>query len=217
MATLATLRTRVREHLGETTPGYFTNTEIDAWINEAQIQVAKKILGVDQTLLLTSGTLNWTADTAEYALPSSTWEVVHVERLNADGDIIDVPPLILIQDKHLYDKGNVQPFAMGALAYYLRGQNIGFVPTPSETQTAAVRVWYQPLPATLSADGTESDLPNDTEDLIALNAAYRGFARAGDIDRYRIYQEMYKRQLTEYVDSADVRVKTPRFVRSEGA
>src|SRR3990167_342184 len=215
MATRLTLRTRLREHLGETTVGFYTDAELNAWLDEAQVQVAKRILGVDQTLLLTTGDINWVDGTAEYALPTGLWKLHLAERRDSNGNVVGIIDPVDIRDRIVNTLAVATGAPYGEQVFYLRGANIGFVPTPATTQTAAVRLWYQALPTLLSADNTESDLPNDVEDLIVLNAAVRGWLKFGDTGRFSMYSSMYEAEVSEYVNSADARVVAPRYVRTE--
>lgn len=217
MATRVTLRTRLREHLGETTAGFYTDAELNAWLDEAQIQVAKKILAADQSLLLTNGTLNWTSGTAEYAIPTGLWKLHLIERLDTSGNVVGHLHSTDIRDKIVAESAVVTGVPYGQTVFYLKGSSIGFTPTPDTTQTAAVRIWYQALPALLSADSIESDLPNDVEDLVVLNAAIRGFMKFGDTGRFQTYSALYKTEMDEYIDSGDKRVMAPRYVRTEEA
>lgn len=215
MATRVTLRTRLREHLGETTAGFYTDAELNAWLDEAQIQVAKRILGVDESLLLTSGTINWTDGTSAYVLPTGLWKLHLVERLDTSGNVVENLDPVNIRDKIIADSAVVSGIPYGQTAFFLQSSNIVFAPTPAETQTAAVRLWYQALPALLADDSTESDLPNDVEDLVVLNAAIRGFMKFGDTARYTIYSDLFAKEMSEYVDSGDKRIMAPRYVRTE--
>lgn len=67
---LQTARTRIRYRIGETTPSFWTNEELNSYINDAKDDLYNAILTINKDYFERKTTINTVAGTTEYELPS---------------------------------------------------------------------------------------------------------------------------------------------------
>ena len=137
------------------------------WINEIYRRVQQRIRRVDASFQLkTSGTLSFTAGTAEYTLPDDCAQVYRVWVAMDSNTQREAIPIDLrsVTPKNIFLSNN--PF------YYFMDVSIGFLPTPSSGGTYTML--YYPMALRLSSDGDTLAYPfRDYTDLFINYAMYR--------------------------------------------
>lgn len=152
--TRSDLRTAVRNR-GEFLEPYFTDTEINNYINISLSHLYDIIIASDTTYFLTQSDINITSGTRSYALPSDFYKCVGVALYAAaatDG--------YYTLDTFNFDErwDNITLDADRDTRYEIRGSNIIFHPTPTFSGKAILE--YIPTPTELSDDVTTWDSIN---------------------------------------------------------
>lgn len=207
------IRTLTKQYFDDNSGGQIlTDAEYNRLINAAYRQLYNKASRKDQSWFVTSGTINWVAETREYSLPSAcaTGQIVYVERVATEGNYpIDI---ISFAQRYLYEGTFSHRYrGIGVPVAYLRDQSIGFLPTPGTTETGAVRVYYIPAVTELSADADVPVLPVDHHEIIAVAAALRALSskQINAPELRAIYVDLWQ----DYVDAILARNgMTSRFV-----
>ncbi len=131
--------TAVREALIDPSPGdRYKDADILAGINTAGRQLNPIILRLEPRVLRRTVDISYVASTAAYSIPVRIGKLLAVERMTATGypDYNMLP----IQADELFGYSRA-----GRGDFYLLGQNtITIDPTPTTTQTSAIRIHYAP-------------------------------------------------------------------------
>ena len=78
--TLATARTNVRDMLDESSPQYWTDAQLNLWLNQGVMDIARRAMVLRQIT-----TVAVTANTQNYAAPSDIYEIYRVEFIPSTG------------------------------------------------------------------------------------------------------------------------------------
>lgn len=167
---LQELRTEVRNMLDEPDDmqSFFSNDEIDSWLNQAQFEIAKEAKHLKNTsyILTTDGV-------TQYELPDDCMEVFKAT--------LDKTPLskVSLEDKE-HKKG-----------YYEWEDDLHLSFNPGED--LELKVWYYYLPWPMEKDTDEPEVPEEYQHLLILYAVYK----AKQKDRQYNEAEIFKRDFME--------------------
>ena len=163
MATLATLRTKVRRKLDETSADFWSDNDIDDYLNQAYYYYWNWAIQAQYRQCLQSTTLNITAGTAEVALPSDFIKIRLLEKVASDRTI----PL---RFNERYEEQNatsgVGTSTETVFSYSFVGSNIVLQPTPQVTETGGLKITYFYQPTELSDDADTPDLDDFHDNLL---------------------------------------------------
>ena len=181
--TLETIRTQVRSYLDEDTAADWTDPELNVLVNTYYHHVYSAVVDVfEEYAPLKTDFLSTVANQQEYSLPSDFFKIrrVEIDYDTANTDSIAQRAIPINMDAVRRDLGNEN---LGVTIrrgsnYYLRGNQLGFVPVPDQTGTNAIKIWYYPVQSDMTTDATTIDLPYPDRDwiLIAWGAAAEALA-----------------------------------------
>lgn len=189
--------------------GYFTQTQVKRWLNNAQQEAQKILIQSSENWFLDCVTTTCVANQPNYALPDDFLKLNRLQVVENPGtsseDRTQIFGVVLSQDKLL-----TQSPAFPA-AYYLKSNQLILVPVPDSTYT--LRMDYTFRLADMVLDGDVSDIPEQYHEYIALLAAISGFLKddrnpSSLLAKKQWYEELFKR------DSEDRKVDAPREVIS---
>jgi len=178
------LRTQVRVRLAEPTEGFFYDSEIDTWINQAQLDIAK-----ETDLLQGIFTGNTTAFDETYTLPDDCFSVLKAYSLLNGGY------------KELENYSEDEYFSKEALVstptHYLVWQDSLYLyPTPATAVTNGYRIRYCAMPPELA---NAADIPflgykrfYPYHNIIVLYAAARGKEKEGETQEALLFESQYQ-------------------------
>lgn len=131
MSTIKEMITMVRNKLNEPLQnGYMVDTEISDWLNEAQEHYSNKIVEADESYFEeVNQTITFVVDQEEYDLPFEirNRKISSVIRT----DLISDLPLDKVRHQEAREIAGLLPTPFSRTGvYYLRGNKIGFKPTP---------------------------------------------------------------------------------------
>lgn len=170
MATLSDTRTDVRAHLNESTARFWTDAQLNVWINEGLRDVARRT----ETIQTFYTSISAVAGTAEYTLPTNVLRVHRVEFVPTGNT--QVYPVTVTTYDELDSVWGVYPNTVQGIPVY--AAMWGFPPLlkmrlyPVPSQAGTLNVFYYRLPATASADGDTLEILSGYEDLIVLYCEY---------------------------------------------
>lgn len=155
--TLLQLRSRLRSDLGMTDNSLFSDTDCNDWFNEAQEEIARKLLWYRTSELM--GTTN---GTKEYALPIPVaGRCIRIEEvLYNDEQLVPVTLERLLQIDDNYRRAGVGTPEY----YYVRGSSgFGLHVTPDTEDTDNLLVVFIGLPPEVTADNETFYVPHGCE------------------------------------------------------
>lgn len=201
------LRNLVLYYCDDLNGGYFTSTQVNVFINNAQGEVQKILLQSYENWYLKCVQTTLVANQNSYVLPTDFLKCHRLEIISSPGTTSEtstmLQPITLNQQDYIRN-GPGYP-----AAYYLRKSRIVLLPSPDSTYTMRLNYSYRVADMTLDTD--VPDIPEEYHELIAINAAYDCLIKDGRdvsaLDRkLKSYEEMMKR------DSEDRKIDRPRMV-----
>lgn len=208
--TRADLRSRVRFFIDEPQQQNFTDADINAALNVAQLQVQLEMNQANEDYFVspvpTPITLQSGTDT--YPLAEDCLNIVRVEDANTGLPILPVD----INEKMPTGTLNSFPTLAGAVSmnWYLVGDSIGFTPPP--TGTSLVNYWYVPVVPDMASDTAVPQIPAPYRDMIAVRAAIDSFIKdEADITNLNALWMEYLSRLKRTIKSRNL--MAPKHVR----
>lgn len=205
--TRAQIRTLAWTWLDDVNGGYFTEAQMNVWINNAQREVQKRLIQAGENWYVTRATTPTITNQYDYALPSDFLKVHRFEIIlsgtspNEETSLIEP---ITINQVDLFPQGAGTP-----AGYYIKQDRFTLVPPPDSVKT--LRLWYSYLVADLTVDGEEPDVPSQYQEYIAVLVTLDGLFRDGRdpgpfLEKKRYFEELMKE------DSENRNVDQPRGI-----
>lgn len=158
-----TIRTKARRKLDETAAKFWTDDDLNDYIDQGYNFYWQWMVQAQHNLTITTTTLNLVSGTATIALPSDFLEARLVERVTANYTI----PL------PYYERYNTLNMTSGyvdnASAVYtcrFLGSSLLLEPTPQITETGGIKLTYFRTPTALSSDSDTPEIPSIFHDML---------------------------------------------------
>lgn len=195
--TLSEIRGEARLMIGQpdSDNSQFTNTQLNAWVNEAYrltvvdlgvVPISESSYTLQTTITLDTDTIS--VDIAKiYIRPTNEWRELEIIALD---DLLRLDP----------DWENAET---GEPRYFVR-MNQGtarLYPPPNAanaSQASSIKTYGLELPTALSSDSDTTATPHNLDDILAHYVAYRCFQRLGDMDRAVSELTLFRGQLKAY-------------------
>lgn len=192
MSTLAELRVQVRDRLDEPSGAFWTDVQINKWVNEGAREVARRA-----EVLQTRDEIATVSGTQEYTLPSDVVRVYRVEYEDASNQIWPLEyrdfnnmDSVWWTRQATTDSSRPYWFTMWG---YPPTLSIVVYPTPNTTADT-IRTFYYSMPATVTQDNATIPCPQGWEDLIVLYAEYVALRKDGD-QRWQEAKALFEERL----------------------
>lgn len=171
--TLANMRTYCRDRY-EIDDNYITDSMLNTWVNGSYYSLYNLMVEHDPHWFLTSSDLNIVSGTATVALPATCFKVRRVDILESGSDWTTLQRYSLAEENE-YSGQSVQDRAV--TRYLVAGDNIRLNPTPGWSQSSGLRVYYTPVPTTLSGDSSTLDGVSGWEEWIICDVGIKFFVK----------------------------------------
>lgn len=191
---LGDVRTYVRSLLAEDTAAFWTNAQLNTFIQRSFVTVYNKMANQRRGYFESTSNVTYVANQELYTLASVTVKIILVERV--DG-LVPVPvnlhPIDITQ-KNDYATVAGNDVLPGSERYFVTGNSIGIAPIPRSAVTNALKVWQVLAPAipTGDSDAFPTEMTDLHHELIAWGALMRAVARDKQMlaQLAPIYQEL---------------------------
>jgi len=206
------LRNLVLYWLDDLNAGYFTEPQVNVWLNNAQQEVQKRLIKAGQNYYLKCVQTQLVINQNKYALPEDFKKVNRIEYVvqgtTFPNEIVYQVLPITTNQKDLALQGTGTP-----QFYSLRKDSIIIYPTPSVTGT--LRLFYSYAITDMLTDVDVPDVPRQYQQLISLLACQDGFLKDGRTN------DLLQKKLQEYesmfdTDANERQVDTVRAVVMTG-
>lgn len=178
---LLQMRTYVRTLLSEDVAVYWSDAQLNVFIQRSFLSVYTQIAQSCRGYFETTGFISYVTDQELYTLatmaPLGLVKITLVER-------VDQPPNVTILPIDSSEKNDYADVAGssspdGYERYFLSGNNIGIAPVPRNAILNVLKIWHVPVPAlpALDADVFPSDLTDLHHECIAQGAYMRAAQR----------------------------------------
>lgn len=212
---LLEVRTYVRTLLDEDLAEFWSDAQINVFINRSFKTVYTTIAQSQRGYFETTALLNYTAN--QELIPLAGIAPLGFIRLSLL-ERVDLPPNqtllpIDISEKNDYADSPGAGDSRGYEKYFMSGNNVGIAPVPPGNITGVLKVWFVPVPANLVADGDTFplDLTDVHHECIAQGAYMRCCQR--DKQLLAIVSPMYDKLLALCEQDTQTRIgQEPRRI-----
>lgn len=169
MSTRAQLRSRVRAYLDETAQAYWTDAELNEWINQAYFYYYLWIVQAFDAYFAQVVSIDIVGGQATYPFPANFFKVRLLERVYST---FTVPMRYFERNESANIIANTNFSSSYLPTYRFQGANFVLEPTPDQTITNGIRLEYvqEPVRMDLDADTPASDYSSMWEECIVLRA-----------------------------------------------
>lgn len=197
MATLAELRVQVRDRLDEPSSAFWTDVQINRWINEGVRDVARR-----GEVIQTKVEIDSVSGAYEYDLPADVVRVYRVEYQDASDQVQSLE----YRDFNSMDSvwWTRQKTTESSRPYwytmwgYPPNLKLTVFPTPSQTDET-IRVFYYSVPSAITGDNDTVVIPTGWEDMVILYAEYVALRKDGD-QRWSEAKALYEERMGQMND-----------------
>lgn len=171
--TRADIRNLALYWLDDVDGGYFTSTQMNVFINNAQREVQKQLIQAGQNYFLKRSETTTVVSQADYVLPSDFLKLHRLEWIDSGtGTTEDRQQIYPIS----VNQQNYTTPAIGIpTVYSLLKDRFTLYPTPESAKV--VRLYYSYRLTDMSSDSDTPDIPEDYHEYIAVLAAMDGFVK----------------------------------------
>ena len=196
--TLADARSDLRARLDETTPNFWTDDQLNGWVNEACFDIAKRTESLQQL-----ATIPATALVRQYFLPADVVRIHKVEYTAPNS--VQIYPL---EYRGLQEMDAIWGLNQLTSNIYPSYWTTWFSPPtlqmlvfPVPASAGQFNVWYYRLPATVTKDTTNIDCPEGWWDAVVLYAEYVAKRKDADPD-WKDAKDLYLEKLQQLLDTS---------------
>lgn len=229
--TKSEIRTLVRTRIGEdNTDALLSDVHLDTLLNARNQDVCNAILKtnesffdvIDQSIDLVDGTSN-------YDLPdldsNNRTRVIRISRVEIAYDGTNYHRARPVETQDLPTSNYIDDsYSTLSPAFYLLGDQIYFIPTPTENQTNAVKIWYTQRQLDLIDDDDTPQFPDQYHHILAWGVASDAMSRSGapvlDLDDASYgdrFENKFQEGLQDLLETVSPRdVSHPKYIVDEG-
>ena len=151
------------------TGGYFTNTQVNVFLNNAQREVQKLLLQAGEMYYLKTVESTTVANQQDYVLPSDFLKLHRFEYV-LDGSTATTEVTKMLQRLTL-NQTDLFSLKVGTpAAYSIKKNRLSIYPIP-DTASKVIRLFYSYRVTDMSANSDEPDCPSEFAEFIAILAA----------------------------------------------
>ncbi|MFQ5582763.1 MAG: hypothetical protein ACE5F3_09095 [Mariprofundaceae bacterium] len=163
------IRSMARTWLNEATAGFFSDAELNSFINVSNQKLNRTIISYDPNVFTVSSTFSTVAGTKAYTLPADFQKMVRLESYLASdpNDIIKLDEITFPR----IEGGGIWPVSENGKPsrYFIRSNQMEFIPIPDAVYT--LRIYYDNAKPDLNLDTDIPASPTDFHYLIAMQTA----------------------------------------------
>lgn len=171
---LSDVKNKITYWVDDLLKGYFTDPQLNRFVNDAQIEVQKLLLQAGQNYYVTISDTQMVSGQKEYVLPS---DFLHLHRLEivtqgygTTNEVTNPVLPITINQQDIF------PFTQGTpQGYYLKSDRIVLIPTPDTNLYLRLTYSYKVVQLVLDTDIV--NVPDEYVEMVALYAAMDCFIK----------------------------------------
>lgn len=212
---LLQMRTYVRTLLDEDSAAFWSDTQINVFIQRSFLTVYTQIAQSQRGYFETTGSISYVANQELYPLsgiaPLGFIRLSLVERVDLPPNMTLLPIDISEKNDYADVPGGTDP--QGYEKYFMSGNNLGIAPVPQGNITNVLKLWFVAVPTlpTGDTDVLPADLTDVHQECIAQGAYMRCCQR--DKQLFQIVQPMYKDLLDLCKADTQIRIgQEPRHI-----
>lgn len=192
--------------------GYFSETQVSTWLNNAQKEVQKKLIKMGDNYYTRFVQTNTVPNQSRYVLPQDFKKLHRLEMMTSgtvpNESVQSLTPMTINQ-QDLISRGTGQP-----LYYFIEKNMLVLFPAPDTAQVLRMVYSYQVTDMTLDSD--TPDVPESYHEFVALLACQYGFLKDGRVNEL-LLSKIAKYEETFNQDAEDRQQDTVREIVNTGS
>lgn len=198
MTTLSELRTELRNRLDESSARFWEDTELNTYINRGLKDVGRRT----ETLLTYVTDIMVTAGFPKYPLPNDVLRIHRVEFVPVN--TTDTYPVEARSHQEMDQYWGVrqsitQSYPNFYVLWGITGIDASLQLYPVPSQAGQLNIYYYRVPAELTSDSQEAEIPAGWDDLVVLYAEYEAMRKDRD-PRWQDAKQLYETGLSTMID-----------------
>lgn len=173
-ATLSELRTRARQRTDAVNSTFFTDSEINGYINDSIAELYDILIqkfGADYYLVDTPFSFTTVSGQKNYDLPSNFYKLAGVDLRNSGtGDPLTLDPFMFIERNRFNNRARRTARDLSGLRYRIIGNKIRFIEPDANEE---IDLWYAPSATKLVNDSDTFDGINGWEEYVVIDVAIK--------------------------------------------
>lgn len=196
------LQNLVSQWVDDPDKGYFTADIINTFLNNALIEVQKRLILAGENYYIKCVTTPIIANQRDYSLPSDFWGIRRLRVITQGSGVtavkVDLDMVTMRQEQAFSRTGQPEGF-------YLSKDRLVLVPAPTNSAWV-LEMEYAYIIASMTDDADTPDVPTHFQEYIAILAAYNCFIKDDRVPSNLLEKKnWYEDQLD---NSADARIQT---------
>lgn len=211
MSTLTDLQNLTAYWLDDVNFGYFTTTQINMWLNNAQREVQKTLLQSRSNFYVTRVQTTLVVNQADYVLPNDFMTLHRLETILTGSppneDVLPLAPMTINQQDLVPNRTGTPQF------YFLKKNRATVFPAPDTALT--LRLYYSYTVADMVLGTDSPDIPTPYHEMLAVLATIDGLMKDGrDVNPMLAKRTYYENLLKQ--ETQDRNEDAPRSIVSTG-
>lgn len=167
------IRTLVLSWLDDTQGSYFTSSQVNSWINNAQKEAQKLLLEAGENYYMKPVVTLTSTNQADYVLPVDFFKEHRLEVVVSGTGLNENRQKLVPITTNQQDLISVN--AGVPTNYYIKKDRVTLSPVPQNQMT--LRLYYSPIVSDLTDDTQSPDVPYQFHEFVAILAALDGFIK----------------------------------------
>lgn len=209
--TFAQLKSAVSYILDDLNFGYFTETQVGLWLNNAQKRVQKRLIKAGQNDYVRCLQTTLVVNQNDYVLPEDFKDVnrleVVISGVSPNESVCQLTPITVNQQNFVLTGAGTPRW------YFLKKNRLVVLPAPDTALTMRLLETYEVTDMTLDAD--TPDVPESYQEYMTLLAAEQGFIKDGR-ENALLVKKIKEIEAEIDSDAAERTVDAPRSVVETG-
>src|SRR4051812_33893367 len=195
---LQDLRNLTLYWLDDLSGGYFTSTQVNLWLNNAQRECQKQLLQAGQNYYLKPSQTSTVKNQSDYVLPSDFLKLHRLELVTSGTGVNEVKKLLT--PISLNEQMDIATGTGTPECYILKKNRLTLYRTPDSAKT--LRLYYSTRVADMINDTDVPDLPEEFEEFLPIMAAIDGLVKDNRSSptlaaKYQMYIDRFKQMAND--------------------
>jgi hypothetical protein len=195
---LQDLRNLTLYWLDDLSGGYFTSTQVNLWLNNAQRECQKQLLQAGQNYYLKPSQTSTVKNQSDYVLPSDFLKLHRLELITSGTGVNEVKKLL--NSISLNEQMDISTGTGTPDCYILKKNRLTLYRTPDSAKT--LRLYYSTRVADMINDTDVPDLPEEFEEFLPIMAAIDGLVKDNRSSptlaaKYQMYIDRFKQMAND--------------------
>lgn len=175
--------------------GYFTTTQVNVFLNNAQKEVQKQLLQAGEMYYLKTVETATVDDQQDYVLPSDFLKLHRLEYV-LSGSTPTTEDTLMLERVTLNSSDRINQKSGTPIAYTIKKNRLSLYPIP-DTADKTLRLFYSYRVTDMSANSDEPDCPLEFHEYVAILAAESCFIKddrnpANILEKKKSYLDLLK-------------------------